>query len=138
MLAPMTLTPADVRSTDFPAASKLRRGYSADAVDAFVERIAVRLETGVGLTSNDVYHVPLAKARIGERGYTESDVDAFLERVHGALSELEESWSHASDRGPEAPVEPTDDPAPTPAPAAVGDGSPDGDAPDADDTPTGR
>lgn len=96
MLVPMTLTPADVRSTDFPAASRLRRGYDADEVDAFIESIAVRLETDAGLSSNDVYHVSFSKNRIGSRGYSESDVDSFLERVQAELSGLEESWTHAN------------------------------------------
>jgi DivIVA domain-containing protein len=90
----MTLTAADVRSTDFPASSRLRRGYDADAVDAFLERIAVRLETGEGLSSNDVYHVPFAKAGLGGRGYSSAEVDAFLERVHVELARLEDGWGH--------------------------------------------
>ena len=98
----MTLTAADVRATAFPAASRLRRGYDADEVDAFVERIAVRLETGEGLTSNDVYHVPFGKAGIGGRGYPEADVDAFLDRVHAELVGLEDAWGGATAGGPEA------------------------------------
>lgn len=135
----MTLTPADVRATDFPAASRLRRGYAADEVDGFLERIAVRLETGDGLTSNDVYHVPLAKARIGERGYVESDVDAFLDRVHGELSALEESWSHANLRETDVPAGGTTTAEVAPASeAASTDEVPTGDAPtDSDGAPDG-
>lgn len=92
----MTLTAADVRATDFPAASRLRRGYDADAVDAFVERIARRLETGEGLSSNDVYHAPFAKAGIGGRGYSSTEVDAFLERVHVELLRIEDAWGHVT------------------------------------------
>ncbi len=114
----MTLTAADVRATTFPAASRLRRGYDADEVDAFVERIASRLETGEGLTSNDVYHVPFGKAGIGGRGYTEADVDAFLERVHAELVRLEDAWGGASASAPET------------------DGTPDGDPGDAPDDDT--
>lgn len=134
----MTLTAADVRSTVFPASSRLRRGYDADAVDAFVERIAVRLETGDGLSSNDVYHVPLGRAGLGGRGYSDAEVDAFLERVHSELARLEDGWGHervtpdadesepdaevdATDTGAtSAPVEPADDDPADPADPAAG------------------
>jgi DivIVA domain-containing protein len=92
----MTLTAADVRSTTFPAASRIRRGYDADEVDAFVERIAVRLESGAGLTSNEVYRLEPGKARVGGRGYAEADVDAFLSTVHLELVRLEDAWGHES------------------------------------------
>lgn len=90
----MTITPASVRATTFAASSRLRRGYDADQVDAFVERIAQRLESGEGLTSNDVYRAPLGRAGIGGRGYAEADVDRFLEAVHVALLRLEDAWGH--------------------------------------------
>lgn len=103
----MTLTAAEVRSTTFPATSLLRRGYDAGEVDTLLERIAVRLETGDGLNSNDVYHAVLGRSRRGGRGYPEVEVDAFLDRVHAQLSRLEESWTHA--RATTDPAQPDPD-----------------------------
>ncbi|MEO5833944.1 MAG: DivIVA domain-containing protein [Nakamurella sp.] len=106
----MTLTPADARSVAFPTASRLRRGYDADEVDAFLERIAVRLETGAGVSSNDVYHVSFPRSGIGGRGYVEADVDAFLEQAHAELARLEDAWGH---RGGPTPGDTDGDPTPS-------------------------
>jgi DivIVA domain-containing protein len=124
----MTITPASVRATTFAAASRLRRGYDADQVDAFVERIAVRLEQGEGLSSNDVYRADFGRSGIGGRGYAEADVDRFLELVHVELSRLEDAWGHetaaASDEGAGREAEPEPSSADPDANPGEADGSP--------------
>lgn len=96
----MTMTPADVRAVAFAPAPRFRRGYDMSAVDAFLDAIALRLETGEGVTSNDVYHVTFAPSGIGNRGYAESDVDRFLTEVHTELLRLEDSWGHERSADP--------------------------------------
>lgn len=92
---------AEVRDTEFPLAARFRRGYVATEVDAFMERIATRLETGRGVTSNDVYHVAFARAALAERGYAEQGVDAFLDRIHAELLRLEDAWGHRQSTAPD-------------------------------------
>ena len=80
----MSLTSADVRAATFPA--KLwSRTYRRDEVDAFLEQVCERLDTGRGLTSADVDNVAFRRGRWG-RGYDEDAVDAFLDRLSAQLT----------------------------------------------------
>lgn len=88
----MTITAAEVRETRFASPPRSRRGYSSEEVDRFVELVATRLDTGDGLTSNDVYRAQFGKAPLlMSRGYDPAEVDSFLERILTELQRQEEA-----------------------------------------------
>ena len=99
----MTITAAEVRETRFSSPPRSRRGYNSEEVDRFVEQIAVRLDTGDGLTSNDVYRAQFGKAPLFmSRGYDPEEVDTFLERILAELQRQEESTSEPPE--PDQPI----------------------------------
>jgi len=115
----MTMTPAEVRDHQFARASRFTRGYDSREVDAFVESVAQRLESGAGISSNDVYHQTFSKPPLADRGYAENGVNAFLDQVHAELVLLEDAWGHptaaaldddAAAAGSRAPVPATETP----------------------------
>lgn len=125
----MTITAEEVRATSFKRASRFTRGYDTREVDEFVESIAERLETGSGVSSNDVYRITFTKPPMASRGYAEDSVDEFLERAHAELLRLEDAWGGSAQPGAAPEVDPEVDP------AAGGDSDADSDA-DSDPGPS--
>jgi len=99
----MTITAAEVRETRFSSPPRSRRGYDSEEVDKFVELIATRLDTGEGLSSNDVYRAQFRKAPLlMSRGYDPEEVDTFLERILTELQRQEEGTPESSE--PDKPI----------------------------------
>ena len=86
----MPITAAEVRDTRFSPTSPIGRGYRPADVDAFLSRVAQRLETGTGLNSNEVFRVNFGKPAPWARGYSTAEVDAFLDRVMAELHRQED------------------------------------------------
>jgi DivIVA domain-containing protein len=83
------LTTQQVRSIVFSKATVGQRGYNADEVDAFRDRVEAALldPTGRPLTAEQVGSVAFSQPRGGQRGYNQGEVDAFLDRVQGHLGQ---------------------------------------------------
>lgn len=83
----MRMTSADIASLSF-SATKLRAGYAADEVDAFLDRAAAALteaQPGPGsLTSAEVESVHFSAIRFGS-GYDMDEVDGALDRISAEL-----------------------------------------------------
>jgi DivIVA domain-containing protein len=92
----------DVRNMAFSKPPAGKRGYSADEVDVFIDRVdaALRDATGHTLTPEQVRNMAFSKPPIGKRGYNEVEVDAFLDRVE------QEMRRHATraDQGSQQPA----------------------------------
>ena len=67
-----------------------KRGYNESEVDAFVERVAARLEGRGNLTVDDVHRVAFSKPALFKRGYDEDEVDAFLVDVEATIAKLDQ------------------------------------------------
>jgi DivIVA domain-containing protein len=82
----VTLTPDEVRDVVFSAPPPGHRGYNADAVDDFLDRIEATLRGRDTLTAQDVHDVRFRKPPAGEPGYFDAEVDAFLNMAADVLS----------------------------------------------------
>ncbi|TCJ95059.1 DivIVA domain-containing protein [Nocardia alba] len=79
------VTPDDVSRTHFAMPTLGHRGYHADEVDAFLERVSATLDGQGALTADDIRHVHFGAPRFGGRGYQADQVDDFLDRVRTEL-----------------------------------------------------
>ncbi|GAA3998942.1 hypothetical protein GCM10022247_18990 [Allokutzneria multivorans] len=77
----MTLTPEEIRTAAFAKPPRGERGYSDDAVDAFLDRVEATLRGEDKLTPKDVLEIRFPPAKWRRRGYDEDEVDDFLDRA---------------------------------------------------------
>ena len=84
------LTAQDVRHSTFGKPPRGMRGYNNDAVDAFLQVAASRLDGYGNLSVDDVHAVSFSKPSIGKRGYNEDEVDEFLERLETTIASLDD------------------------------------------------
>lgn len=82
-LYPRLLRPAGERF-----APARRTGYSAEEVDALLDRVAAYFDSASSLTSHEVRAATFTSAR-GERAYDEPSVDRYLARVVEVLLSVE-------------------------------------------------
>ncbi|KAF0847523.1 DivIVA domain-containing protein [Nocardia caishijiensis] len=87
------VTPDDVSRTHFAMPTLGHRGYHADEVDAFLEKVSATLHGHGGLTADDVRHVHFGAPRFGGRGYQADQVDDFLDRVRTELEHRQKGGS---------------------------------------------
>jgi DivIVA domain-containing protein len=79
----MSYTAGEIGDLQFRYAGRLRRGYDADQVDAFMMRIESTLRglSHPPVTARDLVTARFRRVWIGERGYLCAQVDAFLQEV---------------------------------------------------------
>ncbi|WP_054814048.1 DivIVA domain-containing protein [Nocardia arizonensis] len=79
------VTPDDARRVHFATPQVGHRGYDADQVDAFLDRVTATLAGQRILTADEVRRVAFEPPGFGSRGYRADQVDEFLDRVRVEL-----------------------------------------------------
>lgn len=80
------LEPGDVENLEFARPPFGKRGYDADEVDEFVQRVQDTLRGDDNLSSSQVSRIVFGKGMRGGRVYSEQDVDLFLDRAEETLT----------------------------------------------------
>ncbi|HVX44999.1 MAG TPA: DivIVA domain-containing protein [Mycobacteriales bacterium] len=88
------LGPDEVRTTEFGRPPMGKRGYDADEVDAFLERVEATLRGLDDLGASQVARVTFGKAPRGGRVYNEAEVDYLLDRIEETLQWREKNLLH--------------------------------------------
>lgn len=88
------LGPEEVRSTEFGKPPLGKRGYDADEVDGFLERVEATLRGLDDLSASQVARVAFGKAPRGGRVYNEAEVDILLDRAEETLQWREKNLLH--------------------------------------------
>lgn len=88
------LGPDEVRNTEFGRPPTGKRGYDADEVDGFLERVEATLRGHDDLSSTQVARVTFGKAPRGGRVYNEAEVDYMLDRAEETLQWREKNLLH--------------------------------------------